>query len=366
LTALAAMLGWAVDGSAHPGHEDGPSDESPLAQPWLQNGDGSLPKPKVTTSEKDGYRLVESNGIPDHPTGRFPNRGNPNTIQAQSYSFRLTLTPRQTDRPTPVDRGALFGVAVNGVVFDPGTAEYFNNDRDSGWRYEALTGAMNLGIDQNRAHVQPNGAYHYHGIPTGLIDELKAKANAQLGGTLVDRPSRETRARDAKNARPAEAMLLVGWAADGFPVYGPMAYAQANDVASGVRAMKSSYRVKAGNRPAGQNQPGGRYDGSFTQDWEYVAGLGDLDECNGRVGVTPEYPNGTYYYVLTEGFPMIPRMWKGTPDNSFFRRGPGGPAGPGRGGPGGPSGPGGGPGGRGPRGPQGGPGGGPADGPPPR
>ena len=30
-----------------------------------------------------------------------------------------------------------------------------------------------------------------------------------------------------------------------------------------------------------------------------MAGLGDLDECNGRFGSTPEYPQGTYYYVST-------------------------------------------------------------------
>jgi hypothetical protein len=52
--------------------------------------------------------------------------------------------------------------------------------------------------------------------------------------------------------------------------------------------------------------------GTFLQDYEYVAGLGDLDECNGRVGVTPEFPNGTYHYYATDTYPYLQRCVKGT------------------------------------------------------
>lgn len=115
---------------------------------------------------------------------------------------------------------------------------------------------------------------------------------------------------------------LLGYAADGFPIYGPYGYADPNRE-SALKKLKSSYAVKSGNRPGG---PGGRHNGKFTQDWTYVAGRGDLDQCNGRVAVTPEYPVGTYHYVLTDTFPFIPRCWMGTPDASFARlkRGPGG------------------------------------------
>jgi hypothetical protein len=53
--------------------------------------------------------------------------------------------------------------------------------------------------------------------------------------------------------------------------------------------------------------------GAFTQDYEYSAGSGDLDECNGRVGVTPEFPCGTYHYYITDTYPYIQRCVKGTP-----------------------------------------------------
>lgn len=248
-------------------------------------------KPEVKIEEKDGYRLITANGIPDHPTGRFPSRGNPNAISPQDYHFRIPLKP--TPKEGQPARGAAFGVAVNGVVFDPGTAELWNGDMR--WHYEALSGLMGsrgkMGADENLAHVQPNGAYHYHGMPMGLL----------------------------KKRDYTKKMTLVGWAADGYPIYGPYAYTNPNDPKSPLKELKSAYRLKSGNRP-GTDGPSGAYDGSFQQDYEFVKG-GDLDEYCGRTGVTPEYPNGTFYYVVTENWPFIPRRLKGTPDPSF-RKGP--------------------------------------------
>ena len=75
--------------------------------------------------------------------------------------------------------------------------------------------------------------------------------------------------------------------------------------------------MKKGHRESGDDMPGGVYDGRFTSDYEYVAGSGDLDECNGRMGVTPDYPQGTYYYVITEGYPWVGRCFHAKPDSSF-------------------------------------------------
>ncbi len=196
-----------------------------------------------------------------------------------------------------------FGVAVNGVVLDPGAAEWWRGDFSSGWQYEPLSGAMDLGLDDSNGHVQPNGAYHYHGIPTRLLRRLT-------------------------EGKPT--MVMIGWAADGFPIYGPWDRKVPGDRASPWIQVRSSYQLKKGNRPDG---PGGFYDGSFVADFEFVAGAGDLDECNGRFGPTPEFPNGIYHYHVTDTFPYIPRYFKGTPDPSFFRRGPLPPTGrPARGG----------------------------------
>ncbi len=239
-------------------------------------------------------RIFRSNGIPNHTVAPFPNRSNPHTIAEQHYHFTAPAAPEVAEQPTPMIRQP-FGIALNGVLFDPGTAEYYQNDRSSEWNYEALSsGTRPLGLDSNHAHVQPNGAYHYHGLPTTLVNEL---------------------------AKDTDGMILVGWAADGFPIYATYGYKDASNANSSLAKLTSSYRIKQGKRPRGEGSPGGNYDGSFTLDYEYITGNGDLDECGGRFGVTPEFPEGTYYYVLTDDYPFIPRLFKGTPDPSFNTRG---------------------------------------------
>lgn len=266
---------------------------------------------RVSITIQGNRRVITANGIPDHATGTFPNRNNPNTIAPQSHSFSVPATPQLANQITPM-RGR-FGIALNGVPFDPGAAEFWGDGRDrptrdqtdggrpSGgqrqggqpqgnppnlqglnrsWQYEALAQtptARNLGLDQNHAHVQPDGSYHYHGLPTGLIENRVA-------------------------------IQLIGYAADGFPIY----YHP---------EVRPSYRLKSGTRPDG---PSGTHDGTFVQDYEYVAGLGDLDECNGRIAATPEYPGGIYHYYVTYTFPAIPRCFRGTPDASFRHQPPGG------------------------------------------
>ncbi|MEW6278935.1 MAG: YHYH protein [Candidatus Eremiobacterota bacterium] len=226
---------------------------------------------RTRESEQGPWRYILSDGIPGHATGRFPNAHNPNTMRPQHYEFRVPRHPREN----PVaswPRGRI-GVAVNGVPFDPGTAEFWLGDPRYGWRYEAI-GSLDLGLDDNRAHVQPTGAYHYHGLPTGLIGQLGGRRKA----------------------------VRIGTAADGFPIY--------NDWCGG-RPVQPSYRLRHGERP-GYPWPGGRYDGTFTQDYVYIAGLGDLDECNGH-GTGEDY-----HYHATEAFPFLPRCLRGTPDPSFF------------------------------------------------
>lgn len=266
-----------------------------------------LPPSKVTITTDGDYRRIQANGLPDHTPGQFPNRRNPNVIAPQSYNYKVPLHPKVAEKPSPF-RMQPFGIAVNGVVFDPFAAEWWKNDPNSGWQYEPHGGAIDLGLDSSNAHVQPNGAYHYHGIPNGLVEKL--------GG---DKPK----------------VVLIGWAADGFPMYGPWGYSEAKNAQSPLKKLSASYGIKPGERPAGS--PGGKYDGSFVQDYEYIEGTGDLDASNGRFGVTPEFPEGTYYYVLTDAYPYIPRQFAGTPDASFERRGPpgGGGFGPPPGGPGG-------------------------------
>lgn len=239
---------------------------------------------RVSIDETKGYRYIKSDGLADHQTGRFPNRGNPHTIKSQDYAFRVPLAPRKNGRTTDLGHQN-FGVALNGVPFDPLTAEFWNRDRRSGWNIEAMSGAMNLGLDPSNAHVQPTGAYHYHAMPTALLKRLSQQQDGPV---------------------------QLGWAADGFPIYGPYGFDKDE--------LKASYRIKSGTRPSG---PRGKYDGTYVQDYEYAKDLGDLDACNATTAKTKAFPDGTYLYVITTAYPFIPRCWSGTPDRSFLMRGPG-------------------------------------------
>jgi hypothetical protein len=270
---------------AHPGHDEALMTLAANEKPNSVGGN------QVSITIEGSYRVIRANGLPNHETGQFPNQNNPNRIAPQNYTFRVPLHPQIAAHTMPLVMQP-FGVAVNGVVFDPGAAEWWNRDRNSGWQYEPMKMSGRLGADQNNAHVQPSGAYHYHSVPTGLLNKLSGRKSK---------------------------MVLAGWAADGFPIYGTLGYSDAKNTNSVLKNLKSSYRVKKGTRPSG---PGGTYDGKFVADYEFVEGAGDLDECNGRFGITPQFPQGTYHYVLTDDFPFIPRLFKGTPDQSFGRKGP--------------------------------------------
>jgi hypothetical protein len=308
----AALLAQAPGGNRPPG--DGPGIRS--NRPG-QGGTTAKRENAVSITTEGEYRIIKSNGWPDHAPGAFPRRGNPNTASPQDYTFRVPLKPVAASEPQ-WRGGWFFAVAVNGVPFEAGTGETWNNEPRSGWRYEAHTGFLDLGLDEHNAHVQPTGAYHYHAMPTGLVQKL--------GGD-----ERE--------------MLRVGWAADGYELFTAFCFSL-KDGAPG-RAMQSSWRLKTGARPAQAGGPGGNYDGRFTQDWEFAKGSGDLDECNGHATVTPDHPGSIYHYHITTTFPFLPRAWHGTPDDSFGKGGPapGGPRGQGGGrrpqGPGAPDGPGG-------------------------
>lgn len=278
-----ALVTLSLSAWAHPDHSVDETQNRPAAR--MQN--------EVTIRVEGSLRIIDSNGIPDHDTGAFPNRSNPNTITTQQQHFEMPVAP--VAAPTPLPGAHMrIGVALNGIVFDPVTAEFWAGN--PWWNYEATVGKQRLlGLDNQNAHVQPDGTYHYHGLPTDLVKKLGA-----------DR-----------------AMVQIGWAADGFPIYGPIAYKEAYNAAGPVAQMKTSYRLKEGMRPAPPQGPGGKYDGTFGIDFEYVAGSGDLDECNGRYGVTPEFPSGTYYYVLTEEFPFIPRLFRAIPNPTFLHQPPG-------------------------------------------
>ena len=244
------------------------------------------------------YRMLTGNGIPNHEVGTFPNINNPNVISVQNINENFTNNPGiLSEAGVAMGGPQVIAYALNSVKFDPGTA---GTCSDAGlcslgppslgpWNIEALGhDTFDFGDDMNHAHVQPNGAYHYHGMPELYLEKLGK----------------------------GQAMTLIGWAADGFPVYARYGYADANDLNSAIKIIKPSWQLKEtedNNRPSTNLSAGNVIPmGAFTQDFEYIANSGDLDQCNGRFGVTPEFPEGIYHYMVTDDFPFFSRCLKGS------------------------------------------------------
>ena len=274
----------------------------------IYNDDESvMASSEYSWSSNGTSRILNGNGIPNHEVGTFPNSNNPNGISAQNVSKSFTLCPSiiYESGLEVVGPAMAIAYALNSVKFDPATAGRCNDAGEcslargeGNWNIEALGhDTFDFGDDMNHAHVQPNGAYHYHGMPELLIDFLGNN----------------------------DGMTLIGWASDGFPVYARYGYTNPEDSQSQLKALTTSYRLKSQadeNRPntltailGGPNATNNINKpipmGAFTQDYEYVEGLGDLDECNGRFGATPEFPNGIYYYVVSDDFPFFTRCLKG-------------------------------------------------------
>lgn len=240
-------------------------------------------KTKVTVSED--YRTMKTNGMPNHPTGNFPNAHNPNSISEQDMTYKLPLKPQFSGEAKFAREP---GVALNGVRFAPGTAERFVCESGEVYRIEAIQDIYNLGLDDNHAHVQPTGAYHYHSIPKGLVKVLDK----------------------------GEDIILVGFAADGFPMY----YSVSGKYKPAYRISKESRtgdvcayetRRKTEHKELANTSP----DGLFVSDWVFDKSIGNLDECNGTE------INGEYAYFVTEEYPYVSRCFKG----EFTERRPSGP-----------------------------------------
>lgn len=265
--------------------------------------------------------FVRSTGIPRYDIGPFNDR-NPAVPGAQDYLFRLPLAPSAAASPRATGLGNI-GAFVNGVPMynaldafswsAAGGADVPNMGGMGGQRGDGVWNrnaamADRRGFDACLGHPAPgraqnggaaSGRYHHHIDPICLRTEL--------GDTDPTRHS-----------------PIIGWAFDGYPLYGPYGYGDPNDPASPVRRMRSSYAVRAittrTTLPDGSAVPAGKEGppvsaafpiGWYAEDFVFQAGSGDLDVFNGRFARTPEFPDGTYAYFTTideAGQPAYPYL----------------------------------------------------------
>jgi len=230
--------------------------------------------------------VITTNAIPNHDFNDG-DRTFPNPVATQSDEYRVPISPQISPAATPLSLDLDNAILLNGVKVDILAAGCFGvgdgrigcNDPNEDWRYDPVNPASGFRVDSHNAHTQPDGTYHYRAEPNALFSS---------DGT-VESP-------------------VVGFAADGFPIFGSFIEDGGN-----VREVQSSYQLKSGDRPTGAGDPGGVYDGTFRDDYEYIEASGDLDECNG-ISI-----DGSYRYYITKTFPYVLACFRGTPDNSFFK-----------------------------------------------
>lgn len=297
---------------------------NPIITSWLQNTTGitgrhyvagnSTPitdavQANVQTVQYNSTNVyVSATGIPAYITGPFQD-GNPSLATAQNKIFKFPLTPTQNTGTATATTGGNIGIFINGVaLFDFRDGVAWNNTTQAlcggpgntacpggpgttqAWNRDAIP-AERPGFDCSKAHPAM-GNYHHHQNPSAFNLDLTVLS------TVCDTyPSDGLYVINTSQHSP-----LLGFAYDGFPIYGAYAYTNV-DGTGGISRMKSSYQLKSqttrNNGPAVNST---YFNGYFREDYEYIAHTGDatyLDIHNGRFCKTPEYPNGIYCYFTT-------------------------------------------------------------------
>lgn len=256
----------------------------------------------VFVSATDTSCTIASNSVPNHDfndeTAAFAGGAEGSTITPQEdFEHTISRNPGFAASPTFITQQIKNGIFLNGVRLDIMSAGcYRPTDEqadefgevgigcgsDEPWILDPLSTESKFGADFHNAHTQPGGLYHYHGSPLAMFDD-----NPGPDGSPV-----------------------IGFAADGFPIYGPYFL---DDASGTVRQAVSGYTLKTGTRgERSDTNPGGEYTGRYNDDWEFTD-AGDLDECNGMT------VNGQYGYYAIDSYPWVIKCLMGTPDDSFVQ-----------------------------------------------
>jgi hypothetical protein len=197
----------------------------------------------ATSITSDGtYISIRTTGLPDHKSVYYPASNslyqsfsgptfgghtfskNPNSIAAQSYTFKIPVNPQQAGTHASTPLGPI-GVAINGVPL-------FNQYAGPN---QPLTNEV-VSFDQYWGHPQQTGQYHYHVEPLYLTTVKMSKA------------------------------ALLGFLLDGFPVYGPE-----ENGAAVTNAMLDAYH---GHTAVTADYPKGIYHYHITNVDPYINGSG--------------------------------------------------------------------------------------------
>lgn len=274
----------------------------PVITAWQRNTTATTGYGNIITNVKsvhysNNWVYVNTNDIPAWlPTnvGPYPLidwwPNNPWFPESMEYMFRIRRNPAPNTGTQVVPPYGHIGIWVNGVsLYNPKDAKSYNDQNiwfQNAYYWEHYISET---FDACWGHANNSTEYHTHQSPACLYNEADSSGHSPL----------------------------IGYAFDGYPIYGAYAYAN-TDGTGGITRMRSSYRFRniadRSTLPDGTVLPTNQQGpplaiiplGGYIEDYEYVAGLGNLDENNGRFCVTPEYPNGTYAYFATLDAELLP------------------------------------------------------------
>jgi len=285
---------------------------TPEITSWVINTTGAtgynnIPSNVQLVQYSDSNVYVSATCIPGYDIG--PWNGNPNIAENQNFVFKITRFPKYNNS-TPVTVGlGHTGIWSNGVsIFNALDARSYNNLNV--WHQNAYF-FEGSGFDTCLGHPQQNGEYHHHVNPRCLYNDA-----------------------DSTHHSP-----IIGYAFDGFPVYGAYGYDNTNGT-GGIKRMRSSYQMRnistRDTLPDGTVLSSGNYGpainstyplGAYEEDYQFVSGSGDLDIHNGRFCITPDYPSGIYAYFVTIDSALNP-IYPYVMGNSYYGTVPSGNTGP--------------------------------------
>ena len=201
--------------------------------------------PTVKLTYTSNSVVMEPVGIPNHPRDAYyavpksqdvvvPDATTAVVIKdptkAQTYKFTIPSTPKYSTTVTKTSLGSI-GVMISGtVLYNPYEGDNKTPAMANNFTITDANGITASFVDKCAGHPTPNqGAYHYHGLSSCVTAKVDTKG----------KPSH-----------------VIGFALDGFPIYGD--------------------RDIKGKQLTAKN----------------------LDACNGILSATPEFPKGIYHYVL--------------------------------------------------------------------
>ena len=314
------------------------------------SGNGVLGQVTATITTGSSFWNIVTHNMPGQAiTGTFPNSQNSFSILSQNFNYTWpyrggkNLPNPATRTTTPTGEVGISAIGV--VLYNSRSPITVSGQNGTIWNLNSVVAKI-FGEDIYGGRPTGTGIYNYH--DNGFI---KNNAWGSITTSTFSGGS-YTRSADGHSK-------IVGWAKDGYPIYGPYGYQTPLDIFSPVVRMQSGYQINLrANRPitrnvvvngavtsstsflvystsgitigldlsggpltspakiigilgtritvktpvtlaAGSILTASYTPGTFVEDWTHYTSDNVLDIFNGRYCVTPEYPNGTYAYFLT-------------------------------------------------------------------